>query len=82
MPSTGKQKKSEPRAGALPPGTPAWITPELVRETIRVWQPFYTTPLTLDDAVNILDSAGRLFGVLLQDGCHEKVSRLRSGQQP
>jgi hypothetical protein len=52
------------RADALPPGTPAWITPELVQRTIRVWQPFYPSSLTPDDAVTILGSVGRLFQVL------------------
>lgn len=56
------------RAEALPPGTPAWITPELAEQTIRVWQPFYDSPLTLDDAVIILNSVGRLFRVLSRDG--------------
>jgi hypothetical protein len=56
------------RADALPPDTPSWITPKLVRRTIETWQPFYEEPLTLDDAVTILTSVGRLFEVLSRDG--------------
>lgn len=56
------------RADALAPGTPAWITPKLARRTLETWQPLYKKPLTLDDAVTILISVGRLFEVLSRDG--------------
>jgi hypothetical protein len=46
------------------PTHPAWVTEELIRTTLKVWQPFYKTPLTRDDAITIILSAGRLFGVL------------------
>jgi hypothetical protein len=52
------------RAEAMPPGTPSWITMDLVRETVRVWQPYYSTPISLDDAVTILTRVGQLFSVL------------------
>lgn len=45
-------------------GQPAWITPELIRETIRVWQPFYPNQLTPDEASTMLQALGRLFDVL------------------
>ncbi|MCZ2343622.1 MAG: hypothetical protein LC104_17790 [Bacteroidales bacterium] len=48
----------------VPAGTPAWITPELVEATIRTWQPYYKTPLTIDDAIEIIRSAGLLFDAL------------------
>lgn len=53
--------------GDLPPGTPAWITPELVRLTLETWQPFYHDSLTTDAAVTILLSAGRLFSLLSRE---------------
>lgn len=53
-----------PRAGTLPPGTPAWVSRELLEETLRVWQPYYRQKLTLDDAITICSSVGRLFGLL------------------
>lgn len=49
----------------LPPGTPEWITPELVENTIRVWQSFYgKAQLSPADAVQILVGTGRLLTVL------------------
>lgn len=54
-------------ASQLPAGTPAWITPELVALTIRVWQPFYEEPLTTADALTILGNVSRLFDVLARE---------------
>ena len=48
----------------VPEGTPPWITPALIRETIATWQPFYRDSITVDDAVKILTNVGRLFEVL------------------
>jgi hypothetical protein len=58
------QKPEEATTLLLPAGTPAWITPELVEATIRTWQPYYKTPLTTDDAIEIIRNAGLLFDVL------------------
>ena len=52
------------RSGSVPPGVPAWVTPELIAETLRVWQPYYAAPLTPDDAVGIILTVGQLFRVL------------------
>jgi hypothetical protein len=48
----------------LPPGTPAWITPELVALTMRVWQPYYADAITAEVAITMVQNVGRLFGVL------------------
>ena len=48
----------------IPPGTPAWITPELVADTLRVWQPYYKEKLTTADAVEIMMNVSRLYDVL------------------
>lgn len=48
----------------MPPATPDWIDEDLVKETIRVWQPYYSGPLTPEDAVEILLNVGQLFGAL------------------
>ncbi len=48
-------------AASLPDGAPAWITPELIESTLRVWQPHYAIRLSPADAVTILRSVGRLF---------------------
>ncbi len=49
---------------ALPPGTPSWVTPALVAHTLRVWQPRYTVPLSVDDAIAMILSASHLLKVL------------------
>lgn len=48
----------------IPAGTPDWITPELVEATIRTWQPYYKTPLTIDDAIEMIRSVGLLFNAI------------------
>lgn len=52
------------RTGIVPAGTPDWITAELIEETIRVWQPFYVELVTPEEAVAMILSVGRLYGVL------------------
>lgn len=49
----------------VPPGSPQWITAELVRLTIKVWQPHYKSVLSPEDAVTILLGVSRLFGVFV-----------------
>lgn len=41
-----------------------WITPELIEETLQTWQPYYNEPLSEADAVEILQSVGRLLDCL------------------
>jgi hypothetical protein len=48
-------------AVAVPIGVPSWITSPLIAQTLKTWQPYYRTPLTLDDAVTMLLNVGRLF---------------------
>lgn len=49
---------------ALPPGTPEWVTPELVRETLEVFQPDANERLTEKDAVEMIVSVGNIYGAL------------------
>jgi hypothetical protein len=51
----------------VPPGAPAWVTQELLRDTITTWQPYYPAPLTADDALEILLSVAHLLDVMGQD---------------
>jgi hypothetical protein len=52
---------------AVPPGAPAWVTPELITDTLRVWQPYYDIPLTADDALDMIVHVWQLFDVLYGD---------------
>ncbi len=49
-----------PDSPLLPPGCPAWISTELVRRTVETWQPHYGRPLTINEAIDILQNFGRL----------------------
>ncbi len=53
-------------SSVVPPGAPSWVTPELIADTLRVWQPYYPTPLTTDDAFEMIMNVGRLFDVLFE----------------
>ena len=48
----------------VPAGTPDWITAELIEQTIHVWQPYYQTVLTPEEAVTMIQSVGRLYQAL------------------
>ena len=48
---------------AGPAGTPRWVTPELLADTLRVWQPYYGT-LTPQDGLSIILNVSNLFDVL------------------
>ena len=43
-----------------PPGSPAWVTSELLRDTIETWRPYYPEQLTVTDALDILLAVSRL----------------------
>ena len=66
---TGPRRKPTPRhvepdQASVPPGAPAWVTPELIEHTVHVWQPFYKRELTPEDALELLLSADRLLEFL------------------
>ena len=46
---------------APPAGAPAWVTPELLAQTIDTWQPYYQFSLTTHDALEILLNVTELF---------------------
>jgi hypothetical protein len=48
----------------VPAGSPRWVTPDLIAETIRVWQPYYPKTLTPDDALSMIMNVGCLLDVL------------------
>ena len=45
-------------------GGPDWLTPELLAETLRVWQPYYDAPLTENDALAIVANVAGLLDAL------------------
>jgi hypothetical protein len=49
---------------AMPPGAPAWITPDLLADTLETWQPYYIGQLTVMDSLEILLSVSRLIDAL------------------
>ena len=49
---------------AVPAGAPRWVTPELLADTLRVWQPYYYGNLTPQDALSIIKDVANLFDVL------------------
>jgi hypothetical protein len=62
MNNRGRTPEPDGDAEAIP--SAAWITPELVALTLKVWQPLYRGRLSRDDAVAMLLAVGRLFSVL------------------
>lgn len=57
---------SEPDEVRVPAGAPAWVTAELIKHTLRVWQPFYEHPLTTQDALTMILSTGRIVEALTE----------------
>lgn len=55
---------SENNSTVVPPGAPAWVTATLVEHTLRVWQPYYANPLTVEDAIDIMQAVGQLVTLL------------------
>ena len=64
--SNRKSALPQPMAGALA-GLPDWITPDWIKETMRVWQPHYEQELTTEDAVEIILGWHRMIQVLREE---------------
>ena len=47
----------------VPPGTPPWITADMIADTLEVWRPYYKNDLTEDDAVQIIITVSNLVDV-------------------
>jgi hypothetical protein len=63
-PKQVREVESDAPSGIVPAGTPHWITAELIEATIRVWQPYYATILTPEEAVTMIQSVGQLYQAL------------------
>ena len=62
-------KKNDPqqslaRPRRRPAGAPEWVSPELIEQTLRIWQPYYDNQLVAEDALEIILNVGRLVGAL------------------
>lgn len=44
----------------VPPGSPEWVTPDLLNHTLEVWNPYYDEQLTVTEALDILMAVSRL----------------------
>ena len=60
-PNKVREVESDAASGIVPAGTPHWITPELIEATIRVWQPYYETVISPEEAITMIQSVGRLY---------------------
>lgn len=66
----------------VPSGAPAWVTPELIRKTLDVWQPYYEEELIPEDALAIIMGTTQLLDSLAQGHSHEAVPRTGPREQP
>ncbi|MGV2340312.1 MAG UNVERIFIED_CONTAM: hypothetical protein LVR18_42100 [Planctomycetaceae bacterium] len=61
-------RKTDTTAPPIPSRAPFrhldWITAELIQRTIEVWQPYYASVLTPEEAVTMIQAVGQLFQVL------------------
>ena len=53
---------------------PDWITPELMAETRRVWQPYYKEELTDAEVLALLLRVGSLYEMLFEEADYEEES--------
>lgn len=78
--SQAERSAAVPKA-SLPPGAPAWVTAELLANTVAVWQPYYLDPLTDQAALDLVLGVGRLFAALGDiDENPQEIPSSRPGQ--
>ncbi|HBE69144.1 MAG TPA: hypothetical protein DDW52_13420 [Planctomycetaceae bacterium] len=46
---------------------PDWVSDELLQKTIEVWQPYYGSQLTHDDAIAIIKNVGGVIDCLRRE---------------
>ncbi len=66
----------------VPAGAPAWVTAELIAQTIQTWQRYYEEPLTSGDALAMIMNVALLCDSLHGEQRHEAVRRPGPRQQP
>ena len=46
---------------------PDWVSEELIRKTVEIWQPYYPDQLTRNDAIAIIKNAGSVIDCLRRE---------------
>ena len=46
---------------------PDWVSDELLKKTIEIWQPYYPNQLTRDDAIAIINNVGGVIDCLRRE---------------
>lgn len=49
-----------------PPGAPKWVTPDLLADTLEVWQPYYKEQLTVAENLDIILCVSKLADALTE----------------
>ncbi|MAT13665.1 MAG: hypothetical protein CMJ46_00120 [Planctomyces sp.] len=66
----------------VPSDAPAWVTPDMIEKTLKVWQPYYEEELIPEDALAIIMGVGRILEFLAEGHSDETIRRPGSRQQP
>ena len=61
---------------------PGWVKPELVRETVPLFERRYKRPLTAEEIREIIVDVGRFVDVVKQVNLNESIRRTGESQQP
>lgn len=69
------QPVPEPSPDASRARAPGWVTDALIADTIQTWQPYYDTPLTEQDAIEMLVNVGQLTALLEADHDQQPIER-------
>ena len=59
-----RQCDADQRSGS---DLPDWISEELIRKTVEIWQPYYPDQLTRNDAIAIIKNAGSVIDCLRRE---------------
>ncbi len=62
-------RQNESEKYTVPAGCPNWVTVELIKKTIKTWQPYYATPLKPDDALEMILNVGNLMVAFKESSC-------------
>jgi len=79
--NSSQTTEEQNRFCSVPAGAPDWVTPELMRQTWEVWQPYYREPLNALDLLEMILGVGWMLDLLSQGTDHETVRRVGPRQQ-